>query len=1184
LSTQSPIALSDAAARKEAIITPHHAFVWASAGTGKTHTLALRALYLLLNAPFLSPPEGEAGSLPPEIGSLYSASSRQGRLKAARAIIGSLILTTFTRKAAAEMQTRLYRYLESVTAAESLSHLEATYAGSQEKAKDPLFYEIVQTVLKNLESGSAGPDMPLLTGLDGEESFHRLRDGAQALSEQAAELQISTIHSFAASILRRHPLPAGIPPTARFAREDEDDLVGVEDQLLERWWQQKVLADPQLQKELAKLLQMIPVAQIRDWLKYSYQFRWMGEESEALPLKNEKEIQEFLDAGFALVQALAKGGGTKIVKRRDQLNRILQGITSGEQGAFRELCDFIQQVKGYFFLDQTKTKTISRAIDALPPEHSRYFRSWTDFYVPAVRTCVAQEFGETWAVWTRFLGCFVDWAEEAAMRELGLITFDEMVRLAVRLLERHPSIRKAEQAKLQALLVDEFQDTDPDQLRLFKALLKRDPGDQHEVLGFFVGDTKQSIYRFRNVDVLSILDFHRHYESYTGCQSKRTEFRLKTSFRSVKAVTQFVNHFFEKELSLADESDELIPFRSDEEVLPEWIFMDTDSEGRDFNVEQGRNYAAAQTLGMIQEHLKSSDSQTPPYKDILVLVKDWREVDALLPVLQKAGVPVISSGAKTFYRQPEVLDLLNLLIALFHPQDKLAVAAVLRSPLVYLSDPQLHDLLQEISPERLFHSQEPLPEFLPREVHRRIEHLRKLAAERLEKTLSEWLAEVRAFIPTALYSEPGDLEGRPFVRIGRVLDNFKEAMEMTVISPLVWLLKQRTRAAATDRWDGNPGEDITVATENVDAVRVMTIHKAKGLEGRFTIVYGWSSVLSDLGDAPTKRKYPQVINLTSEEGQRLQAFCLQWGPLKIVSSSYPEALGLEWKGAQAEAQRLAYVAATRARDRLVLLCPSSKGRPFPERIKDFIGSAKSKIPAESQSGQADICNGTLRFVHQPGFEITPKKAPSPSVNFQEDHYQSLWRKRYSEFKSPHPPLLRHPSDPEHREEGEIRENHHYPGTADRESGLLAGRLVHTYLERYLLDDTFEPDRLSLCFSGIPELHSPGNVIEAAEEVLKQFYAGNLVDSSGKPYRERVQAARILGREIPVYLQDEGQAWHGIIDLVLEEEGIIRAIDYKTTAAKDPLPEVYAQQQRIYSEALRRLFPDQDVAFEFWWMR
>ncbi len=86
--------LPDSQMRKEAIMTSDHAFVWASAGTGKTHTLALRALYLLLNAPFLSHGNGEReGFLGPDC-ALYSAASRSERLKAARVTIRSLVLTT----------------------------------------------------------------------------------------------------------------------------------------------------------------------------------------------------------------------------------------------------------------------------------------------------------------------------------------------------------------------------------------------------------------------------------------------------------------------------------------------------------------------------------------------------------------------------------------------------------------------------------------------------------------------------------------------------------------------------------------------------------------------------------------------------------------------------------------------------------------------------------------------------------------------------------------------------------------------------------------------------------------------------------------------------------------------------------------------------------------------------------
>ncbi|MFQ5928401.1 MAG: UvrD-helicase domain-containing protein [Acidobacteriota bacterium] len=1182
MSEGTRMTLPDSRVRKEAITTRHHAFVWASAGTGKTHTLTLRALYLLLNAPFLSPQDGSADEFLPAIRSLYNASSRLERMQAARAVIRSLVMTTFTRKAAAEMQTRLYRYLDRVASAQTLSDLEPNYDEPQNQLKDPLFHEIVQAVLKNLWPGSVHREMPLLTQVDLEDSFKRLRAGAQALAELAAELQISTIHSLAASILRRHPLQAGIPPTARFAKEDEDDLVGVEDQVVERWWQREVLTDTELQDQLAKLLQVVSLAQIRHWLKQSYEFRWIPEEAEALPLENQMEIRQLLDAASALVQALAEGGGSKIEEKRDQLNGILDRIACDEEGAWSELCVFIQQVRNYFFLDRSTTETIRSAISALPVHHSRYFQSWTNFYIPAARICVAKEFGEAWKVWTNFLRRFATWADGAAIQELGLITFDEMICLAVGLLENHPQIRQAEQRRLRAVLVDEFQDTDPNQLRLLRALLKRDSGFEHEVLGFFVGDTKQSIYRFRGVDVPNIVDFHQQYESYTGCRLKRSDFHLKTSFRSVRQVTQFVNHFFERELNLTDETDALVPIRSDEALPPEWILIESDGNGESFTADRARNYAAAETLRIIQEYVRHSDSEVAPYKDILVLVRDAGEVDALVPVLQSAGIPAVSSGAKTFYRRPEVLDVLNLLIALLHPLDELAAAAVLRSPLVCLSDPDIHALLNEIPPERLFHSKEILPDFLPEEVYKRIENLRELTAQRLRRAFCDWLREVRAFIPTALYSEPGDREGRPIVRIDRVLETFQQEMEMTVTPPLVWLLKQRRRAAETGRWDVDPGEDITVADESVNAVRVMTIHKAKGLERRFAIVYGWTSVLLELKGPRGRKKRTEIIDLTSEEGQKLRGFALQWGPLRVCSPAWGKALQHEREGAKAEAKRLAYVAATRARDRMALLCPASKGCRFSEKIDAFIDSAKKAISGGGVE-KADICDGTLRFVRRPGREAEHSEVTSPSVNWRADQYKKLWEKRYSDFKAPGLSLLRRPSDPEHREEREVFEDHHYRRGRDDQTRLLVGRLVHAYLERYLLDSAFGPEKLSALSFEIPELGPNPRAVEMAETLLSQFYCGHLADAFGKPYRERVEAAQILGREVPVYLVHEDQAWNGVIDLVLKEEDVIRAIDYKTTAVKDPVPEAYAQQQRIYSEALRRVFPHQTVAFEFWWL-
>ena len=196
--------IPDAQARWEAITTANHAFVWASAGTGKTHTLILRALYLLLNTPFSGRRDSRARGDLPDAAQLYQTASRPQLMQAARSAIHSLVMTTFTRKAAAEMQTRLYRYLESIAAADSLTEFQANW-----QYEDPFFWRIVEEVLDNLGGGA---DMPLLATLDRGEAFDRLRAGTRALAELASELQISTIHSLAVSILRRHPLHAGVPP------------------------------------------------------------------------------------------------------------------------------------------------------------------------------------------------------------------------------------------------------------------------------------------------------------------------------------------------------------------------------------------------------------------------------------------------------------------------------------------------------------------------------------------------------------------------------------------------------------------------------------------------------------------------------------------------------------------------------------------------------------------------------------------------------------------------------------------------------------------------------------------------------------------------------------------------------------------------------------------------------------
>src|SRR5690606_22214360 len=344
--------LSDREERRSAVLTPHHAFVWASAGTGKTHTLTLRALYLLLHN---------------QERSLYTANRREERLAAATRVLQSIALTTFTRKASAEMKTRLYEYLDAIVSNPTWEAL----ANTPPAHKDRLFLEIVD---------SAVAHSPL-------KNYERFRLGVEALAERASELQISTIHSFAASILRRHPLQAEIPPNVRFAREeeDEDEVQSVTGQLIQRWWESRAGRDPELQQHLSVVLRVVSISQIRTWFAWIQNCPWIGEETASILNGEDCEVQ-FRDALSALVKELRGVSYPKISHRRQQLEAALKLIQNDDIDVWRRLCEFATENEDYFFLTSSGLpQALRNSINALPEIYRQYFQDASFFHFQAAR-------------------------------------------------------------------------------------------------------------------------------------------------------------------------------------------------------------------------------------------------------------------------------------------------------------------------------------------------------------------------------------------------------------------------------------------------------------------------------------------------------------------------------------------------------------------------------------------------------------------------------------------------------------------------------------------------------------------------------------------------------------------------------------------------------------------------------
>jgi ATP-dependent exoDNAse (exonuclease V) beta subunit len=269
-----------------------------------------------------------------------------------------------------------------------------------------------------------------------------------------------------------------------------------------------------------------------------------------------------------------------------------------------------------------------------------------------------------------------------------------------------------------------------------------------------------------------------------------------------------------------------------------------------------------------------------------------------------------------------------------------------------------------------------------------------------------------------------------------------------------------------------------------------------------------------------------------------------------------------------EAKRLAYVAATRARNGLSILTPPSDD--LPSEVADYLNTQ-----------QQDPAGSSLQIsaVESPE-SIGQSELPS-SWELDLAEYRKIWEDRETALStltrafhrptdvstepSARPPLFR--SAP--------------PNSV--EASLLVGKVAHTYLERHATDSGFDKTAFDALVHQEETFSLKPDRLSCLERALRQFFEGKTVDDRGQPYCERVRSAQVLGREVPFYVHFDDRPWHGVIDLILDDGSSVCAVDYKTGNRPDLLPSAYQTQQTVYVSALRQLFPGREIKFEFWWI-
>jgi ATP-dependent helicase/nuclease subunit A len=987
-----------------------------------------------------------------------------------------------------------------------------------------------------------------------------LRSRARALLPSLDRAQISTLHSLAAEVLRAFPREAGVDP-----RFDVDEGEAFETLFEERWeeWLGRAseTGDPAARERWMRALAAAGEEGLREAARALGSFSIPDEVLDALfEVPRDGAFREWLSRARSRAQDLAAMAKTRKKPRKVEkavlaCERFLGG-GGGEprwgDGASREELDDLGK------LDRPVEGWEERHADAkdLLETTRRLAR-----YDPAL----GKDFA---AILLPFARAF---REEYG--RLGFVSFDGLLTLACRVLRDDRRVRERLKRRYRAILVDEFQDTDPAQVEMV-AYLAEEEGtiasraeDVRFAQGklFVVGDEKQSIYAFRGADPAACRDVARR------AREAGTSFTLRASFRSAPEVLGPVNEVFSR---LFEEG----PFQAPYSPL-EAAIESRSAAGPQPRVEirlwhggeegWSAEEAAAAEAEAVAEVVAQLKEEGFEWSRIAILLRAFTRGHVYLGALQRRGIPYTSEGEKFFYTSTEVLDFVNLLAALADPHDRLALAGVLRSPLGALSDRDLADLAHagaldlRLDPPEGISCAKPV-RALYEGLRAAREEFRTLPLERAVDGLFERFP----LLEIAGASFRGAQTAANLSKL-RVLARSLAADPRTTLPRLVAVLRARGEKAVEE------GE-APVFEEGVEAVRVLTIHKAKGLEFDAVVL---PATHAGAGGRNERQVWARFDRLVATAG------------LKIGSWETPAAVfveGRQRRREEAEKLRVRYVGWTRARARLVVSGALASHRRssfldvlYGERV---FGEPLPKVLEASAKSERERVLGaaTIREILAPapppargrrGKEVLPFTAPevrevTRACAAREAAFEEARRSPLVVAAS----ALGGEEEPPDEPDGDaVAEEVLVPARlGSREDGdraRVVGTLCHRLLERWSFGAPLEGLGSALEEAAEGEGirgDSAGPLLREARELLEKFLRS--------PLAARLGRVEILGRELPILVRLGDRFVHGAADLVFGEEGRVVVADYKTDdvdeAGAARRAETYAEQCRAYAEAVR----------------
>ena len=994
------------------------------------------------------------------------------------------------------------------------------------------------------------------------------------------DLRISTIHSFCMNLLKRYPLEAGLPPdfgvldardqAAKVQKAIEDTLEGT---------------DPD--QEIMAPLKGFTVNELISTIEYLFTIRSRlkrleidarGPEGLLASVRAGMEIDAAeaelttliassgWRAAFGEMECLLRSEGDNYYDCRGP-GHVLLAESQDADAAFSTM-EALSLI--YFTLEGTPRKNAKIAARSFKSGNRKgYEKLFFDVQALLYRFRNAYQRAQAGRESLSMLRLYLRAAEqyqESKLRE-GLLDFDDLEIYAYRLLQNieSPEILYWLDRKILHFLVDEFQDTSDIQW----AILDKLTGEIFAGQGadklmpptlFVVGDEKQSIYRFREANYRLFENVRQKMETLLPPGS-RAILTLDKNFRSTPEVIETVNKVFAGlwgeayKSSAVDRKDhrgsaQLIELQS---VSGEGISSGPAEAG----VLAQRIKSLIESGTIIHDKIENVWMTRPAtYGDCAILIQSRTKLKEYETALQQAGVPFRVVGGIGFYEEDEIQALMSTLFFLWNKDDKLALAAALKSALFGFTDTDIFDLMQQGGDMA--------------------EALRTLRPGSWE-LLHRWqqiagVAPLAALIhliinETGAYVRFGRKNPQAIFNIDKLLDtarDFDRRGYTTLQDFVEWVRNIRRteqREAAADM--NLPGFQGSVS--------ILTVHKAKGLEYPLVFLPGMNQTARSLTNGPEA--------LISETNGT---------PRIAIKDATNPVYDDMWKGdsgeqeeLKREQQRLLYVAMTRARDHLIMLGTLGTGK-MPVKQNSWLDYLhKTIIPVSPEAGNE--ANGRIVQYSFPDWQAQDL-SPEPPSGRQRDNEGlrdgevniKTLLDNISRIPRSETPEWRRATDFIAQDIGSQEGTPSASNEARVVSPLTRGTILHRCLEEYTKTGAYDIDRIA---SEYPDIVTMGHdALHKAKVDVGSILESVLRDHGNSWIFERRETSYA---ELPFLYKKGHSLVSGIIDRVVIKDGRGFVVDYKSILIEtdDTLKswkEHYRPQIVLYCEAVKEIFQLEQV--------